>query len=148
MSPGPERADVLLELAATRRVDSLTMIALCDQALEVEALDERRIARLLAYRSFAHMIAGDVAPALRDAREALARSEEIGDPAMVAAAIARVGQAETYSAEATPDCWNAARRSRSASTWRWSTTRARGWPWPAWRCGSATSTGPALFWSA
>jgi ATP/maltotriose-dependent transcriptional regulator MalT len=45
------------------------------------------------------MFAGDVGLARRDARAALAIAERIGDPGLLAAAIARVGQADTYAAE-------------------------------------------------
>ena len=100
--PGVERADVLFEMAVTRRADSPTMIKLCGQALAEAMGDDVRSARLLAYRSFAYMFAGDVRRALLDARDALEKAERIADPTLVAAAIARVGQAETYAAEITP----------------------------------------------
>ena len=102
LPPGPERADVLLELAATRRVDALATIALCEEALAIEALDEVRVARVLAYRSFARMFAGEVVLSLHDARAALEIADRVDDPVLLAAAITRVGQAETYSAEITP----------------------------------------------
>ena len=39
---------------------------------------------------------------LADARAALERAERVGDPHLVAAAISRIGLAETYAAEVTP----------------------------------------------
>ena len=101
-SPGVERADVLFEMAVTRRADSAGMIALCDQALAEATGDTERTVRFLAYRSFTHMFAADVGRALLDARAALEQAEQIDHPYLVAVAIARVGQAETYAAELTP----------------------------------------------
>jgi DNA-binding CsgD family transcriptional regulator len=49
-----------------------------------------------------HLWAADARTALADARAALAMAERASDPALVAAAIARVATAETYSAEITP----------------------------------------------
>jgi DNA-binding CsgD family transcriptional regulator len=102
LPPGVERADVLLELAATRRVTTPEMVQLCDQALADATGDDVRCARLLAYRSFAHMFAADVPRALADARAALLKAEQIGDPTLIAIAIARIAQAETYAADVTP----------------------------------------------
>lgn len=99
---GVERADILFELAVTRRVDSVAMIGFCDEALAEPSGDDVRSARILAYRSFSHMFAGDVPRALLDARAALETAERVGEPTLVAVAIARIGQAETYAAEATP----------------------------------------------
>ncbi len=99
---GVERADVLFELAVTRQVDTVAMIGSCDQALIEARGDDVRSARILAYRSFAHMFAGDVPRALLDARAALDIAERVGDPTLIAVAIARIGQAETYAAQITP----------------------------------------------
>ena len=98
--PGVERADVLFELARTRRADSSEMIRLCDQALADAAGDDLRCARLLAYQSFAYMFAGDVAQARSRARAALAKAEGVGDAESVALAIARIGQADMFAADA------------------------------------------------
>ena len=98
--PGVERADVLFELARTRRADSSEMIRLCDQALADAAGDDLRCARLLAYQSFAYMFAGDVAQARSSARAALAKAEGVGDAESVALAIARIGQADMFAADA------------------------------------------------
>jgi DNA-binding CsgD family transcriptional regulator len=102
LPPSVERADVLFELAVTRRVATAEMIQLCDQALAEAAGDDVRCARLLAYRSFAHMFAADVSRALVDARAALQHAEHVGDPTLIAIAIARIAQAETYAADVTP----------------------------------------------
>jgi ATP/maltotriose-dependent transcriptional regulator MalT len=102
VTPGVERADVLLALAATRRPDAPTMVSLCDEALVEVKSDKARSARLLSYRSWAHMFEGDVRAALVDAREALDTAERVGDPILTAVAITRVAQAEAYAAELTP----------------------------------------------
>jgi DNA-binding CsgD family transcriptional regulator len=102
LPPGSERADALLQLAVTRRVDAPRMIALCDEALTTAGLDEPMVIRLLCHRSFAHMFVGDPVAAHRDALSALDKAERLEDPALVAAAIARVGQAETYLGAANP----------------------------------------------
>jgi ATP/maltotriose-dependent transcriptional regulator MalT len=78
------------------------MIELCDEALGEVPLDDARAARILAYRSFIRLFRADVRGGLVDARAALERAERVGDPTLVAVAIARVGQAETWAAEMTP----------------------------------------------
>ncbi len=97
--PGVERSDVLFELAMTRRADPSEMIRLCDEALAEAAGDGLRSARLLAYRSFASMFAGDVAQARSScacgAREGRERSTT---QCLIAVAIARIGQADMSAA--------------------------------------------------
>jgi len=99
--PGEERADMLFELALTLTADRRT-IALCDEALAEAAGDAARCARILAFRSIYRLVEVDVGAALADARAALANAERVGDPELLAASIARVGHAETYTAEITP----------------------------------------------
>ncbi len=98
---GVERADVLVALASTFRADSMAS-DLFEEALVQASGDDARSARILALRSLFHLLAVDVRAALADARSALERAERVGDPALLAAAIARVGHAETWSAEITP----------------------------------------------
>jgi ATP/maltotriose-dependent transcriptional regulator MalT len=101
---GIERADVLFELALTRRASAPGMIALCDEALaETPEDDDVRCSRILAYRSFIRLFQADVREGLVDARSALERAERVGDPTLVAVAIARVGQAQVWAADVTPD---------------------------------------------
>jgi ATP/maltotriose-dependent transcriptional regulator MalT len=95
---GAERADVLLELALLRRVTSTEMIALCDEALAEVPTDDVRASRILAYRSFIRLFQADVRQGLVDARAALERAERVGDPTLLAVAIARIGQAEVWGA--------------------------------------------------
>ena len=101
-SPGPDRADVLVELVATRGFDIHTMVTLCDEALEEASGDDRRSARVLIYRTHARMLKGEVSLALVDARAALESAERANDPALIAMAIARIGHAETYATQITP----------------------------------------------
>jgi DNA-binding CsgD family transcriptional regulator len=100
---GGERADVLFELALTRRAGAPAMIELCDQALREVPDDDVRGSRILAYRSFIHLFRADVGQGLVDARAALERAERVADPTLIAVAIARVGHAEVWAAaENTP----------------------------------------------
>jgi hypothetical protein len=58
--------------------------------------------RILAFRSINHLIVPDVRAALADARSALQRAERVGDPALLARAIARVGTTEVHAVDITP----------------------------------------------
>ncbi len=58
-----------------------------------------RATRILAYRSFIRLFQADVREGLVDARAALERAERVGDPRLIAIAIARVGHAEVWGAE-------------------------------------------------
>jgi DNA-binding CsgD family transcriptional regulator len=78
------------------------MIELLDEALAEAAGDDARSARILAFRSLIHMLSADVRAALADARTALEKAERVGDPTLLAVAIAQVGHAETWTAEITP----------------------------------------------
>jgi DNA-binding CsgD family transcriptional regulator len=99
---GVDRADVLLELAITRKADAARIIELCDEALDEAGSDDVRATRILTYRSFIRLFTADVREGLIDARAALARAEQVGDFTLLAAAIARVGHAELWAAEITP----------------------------------------------
>ena len=78
------------------------MVELCDEALVHAAGDDAREARIFAYRTGFKIWVTDVRAGLADARAALERAERVGDPRLLAAAISRVGLAETYAAEVTP----------------------------------------------
>ena len=99
---GVEKADVNFALALTWGPDVTTIIELCDEALAAAADDDARSARLLSFRSVVRLNGADVQTALVDARAALEKAERIGDSALLAVSIARVGQAETWAAEVTP----------------------------------------------
>ena len=100
---GFERADILLALVMTLRADSPTMIAYCDEALAEAAGDDARAARILAYRSQNRLFCQDVAAALVDMRAMLDKAERVGEPALIAAAIARIGAGERYGGETDRD---------------------------------------------
>jgi ATP/maltotriose-dependent transcriptional regulator MalT len=99
---GPERADVLLALAGTFTADRSTQIELCDEALAETAGDDTRSSRILAFRAWMRLMQNDAETALADARAALEKADRIGDPKLIAGAIARAGQAETWAGEITP----------------------------------------------
>ena len=99
---GAERADVLFELAYTRRGDSRTGTELCTQALAEVADDDARSARILSHRSLMRTLSGDVPGARDDVRRALELAERVGDPTLSAVAIARAGVLETWTADITP----------------------------------------------
>jgi DNA-binding CsgD family transcriptional regulator len=98
---GVERSDILFELARTHQADLPRLMELCDEAL-AEADDDARTARILAHRSALRLYQADVRGSLVDGRAALERAERVGDPTLLATAIARVGHAEVWAAEVTP----------------------------------------------
>jgi len=99
---GAERADVLFALATVRHADLPTITKLCERALEQVPDDDERFARIVAFLSWMRLLRGDVVGALADARAGLARAERVGDPELVARAIARVAMAETWALDMTP----------------------------------------------
>ena len=98
---GPERADVLVELAATT-VRGAARIALYEQAQAEVEDDDVRSARLLAFRATARMLESDNVKALTEARAALEKAERVGDPGLIAVVIACLGQIEMWAGEVTP----------------------------------------------
>jgi DNA-binding CsgD family transcriptional regulator len=100
---GPERADILLELASTAHTDPIRVIALSDEALHEVPDDDARSARILAWRAWARaMSAVDASAALADGRAAVEKAERVGDPILLAIAIAQQGATETWAGEITP----------------------------------------------
>src|SRR5439155_38412 len=95
-APGHERADVLFALAEARPGDLRTITRLGEEALAEAAGDDRRRARILAFLSWMRLLVGDVSGALGAARDGLRSAERIGDPALLAPAIARVAMAERW----------------------------------------------------
>jgi DNA-binding CsgD family transcriptional regulator len=100
--PGAERADILLVRISTFAGETPLLLALCDEALACSGDDDARVARTLAFRTWMHVLAGNVPAALADARVALEKAERVGDPLLLAAVIARRTQAEMWAAEITP----------------------------------------------
>ena len=101
-APGHERADVLFALAEARPGDLRTITRLGEEALAEAAGDDRRRARILAFLSWMRLLVGDVSGALGAARDGLRSAERIGDPALLAPAIARVAMAELWALDITP----------------------------------------------
>ncbi len=99
---GVERADVLVALVGTFMADSPTLIELSNEALVEAAGDDARSSRILGLRAWHHLLRNDVPSARVDASMALEKAERVDDPPLIVAAIARVGQVETWSAEVTP----------------------------------------------
>ena len=102
VSPGVERADVLFALASTFETDIPTLIELCDEALAEAADDDGRSSRILSFRSLGRLQEANTSAALADAREALKKAERVGDPTLIAVAIAKEGHAEMWAGEVTP----------------------------------------------
>jgi ATP/maltotriose-dependent transcriptional regulator MalT len=78
------------------------LIDLCDEALIESEGDDVRSTRVLAFRTWGNLLAGHVGPALADGRSALEKAERVGDPAVLAVAIARLSHAEAWAGEITP----------------------------------------------
>ena len=102
VSPGAERADVLFELAHIAVGNPPALASLYERAWADVEQDDARFARWLAFRAWARLLESDNVRALADARAALARAERVGDPELVAAVIARLGQIEMWAGEVTP----------------------------------------------
>ena len=104
--PGLERADVLFALAdvlsSAHQADHAIIVGLCDEAIAECGEDDARVARMLALRSYVRVFAGELDAARADGRAAVKAAERVGDPAMLAIAIGRLGAAETYAADITP----------------------------------------------
>ncbi len=99
---GAERSDILFALALTRRGELSGLIELCSGALAEAADDDARSARILALRSWIYLMRADVRAALSDGRAALEKAERVGDPVLLATAIAELARAEGWTAEITP----------------------------------------------
>ena len=99
---GVERSDVLFELVRTQQADLPRLMELCDEALAEADDDDARTARILAHRSALRLYEADIRGSLVDGRAALERAERVGDPTLLATAVARVGHAEVWAAEVTP----------------------------------------------
>jgi DNA-binding CsgD family transcriptional regulator len=98
---GSERSDVLFALASARTRELPAVIEICEEALAEAGDEAARCSRILAFRSWVRL-QSDLRGALIDARAALANAERVGDPALLAAAIARVAIAEMLTADVTP----------------------------------------------
>lgn len=99
---GPERSDVLYALATTGRPDMAERLRLCGEAALHAAGDDVRLVQILGFRAISRWIHGDVPGALMDAREGMERAARVGDPRLLAMALARVGLMEGWALKLTP----------------------------------------------
>jgi DNA-binding CsgD family transcriptional regulator len=99
---GVERSDILFELVVTMRGQTVEKIELAEEALAHARDDDARSTEYLAHRVGTHLWNADVPAALADGRAALERAERVGDPALLATTISRIGTAEPYAGEITP----------------------------------------------
>jgi tetratricopeptide (TPR) repeat protein len=102
---GVERADVLLLLGgyAMSFTTSLPeMTQLFQTALREAEGDDARCARILARLATNNAVGGDVRAGLVQARAALEKAERVGDPALLASAIAGVALLENFALDVTP----------------------------------------------
>ena len=102
VQPGGERADVLFELARSRRADLHTITELCEEALGQAGENDRRAAEIRTFLSWIRLLEGRLADGLALARVALGHADRAGDDDLTARAIARVGMAETWAVDVTP----------------------------------------------
>jgi DNA-binding CsgD family transcriptional regulator len=99
---GPERSDVLFQLGRTLRGSMSSLLERLDEALAEAGDDDRRTAEILGIRTGVHLWTMNVHAALDDGRTALEKAERVGDPILIATAIAELGTAEAYAGEVTP----------------------------------------------
>jgi len=101
---GTARADLLYAIATTGNVDIPTRIRLCEEALTEIAPhgDDARAVQILGFLAISRWVGGDVPAALVDARDGLKRAERVGDRALLATALSRVGLIESNASEITP----------------------------------------------
>src|SRR3954447_7262306 len=102
LEPGPVRAEVLYSSALTQRSSVGTRVAYLEQALGLVGDDDALAAQVLGFMAINRWLGGETAQGLMDARAGLARAEKVGEPRLVATAIARVGWPEIWQLDATP----------------------------------------------
>jgi DNA-binding CsgD family transcriptional regulator len=102
---GVERADVLFLLAGYGMTVTPTlpeMTELFQVALREAEGDDARCAHILSRLATNRALGGDIRAGLVHARAALARAERVGDPVLLASAIAGVAVLETQALDVTP----------------------------------------------
>ena len=77
-------------------------LASCEQALEEVGDDDALAAHILALIAVTCWMLGETAKGLAAARDGLERAERVGDPPLVAMALANVGCLETWLLDVTP----------------------------------------------
>ena len=131
LPPGKLRAEVLYADALTQRPDVPHRIALCEEALAFVGDDDVLATDVLGYLAVNRWFGGEVVAGLENARAALSRAEGVGDPRLVATAIARVGWLEAARLDPTRACSNEASSSNAGSRARAGSRTARSSPSPA-----------------
>ena len=99
---GRERANVLFALALLQRADLPATTRLCEEALLEAEDDAAASAEIIAFLGWMRVREGDIRGALVHARAQLEKAERVGDPVVLARAIARVATAETFACDITP----------------------------------------------
>ena len=107
---GLDRADVLYALAELGTRPLPARASLLEEAIEYARSDDARATRLLGLLAIVRWLLGDAESALQHARDGLAHAESVGDPELLAVAIARVGHLEGMGAGR--DAWIAGARRR------------------------------------
>jgi DNA-binding CsgD family transcriptional regulator len=99
---GLDRVDVLYALAELGTRPLPARAALLEEAIQYARSDDARATRLLGLLAIVRWLLGDAECALQHAREGLAHAESVGDPELLAVAIARVGHLEGWLLAVTP----------------------------------------------
>jgi DNA-binding CsgD family transcriptional regulator len=97
-----DRADVLYALAELGTRPLPARASLLEEAIEYARSDDARATRLLGLLAIVRWLLGDAGSALEHARDGLAHAESVGDPELLAVAIARVGHLEGWVLDVTP----------------------------------------------
>ena len=102
LPPGPRRAAVLYAIGRVNLADAPERLASCERALEEVGGDDALAAHILSLIGITCWLLGESAKGLAAARDGLERAERVGDPPLVAMALATVGGLETWLLDVTP----------------------------------------------
>ena len=112
---GPRRAAVLYAIGRVQLADAPERLASCERALEEVGDDDALAAHILALIAVTRWMLGETAKGLAAARDGLERAERVGDPPLVAMALANAGCLETWLLDVTPGLLRARRRHRAGA---------------------------------
>ena len=102
LPPGPRRAAVLYAIGRVQLANAPERLASCERALEEVGDDDALAAHILSLIGITCWLLGETAKGLAAARDGLERAERVGDPPLVAMALATVGGLETWMLDVTP----------------------------------------------
>ena len=102
LPPGPRRAAVLYAIGRVNLADAPARLVSCERALEEVGDDDALAAHILSLIGITCWLLGESAKGLAAARDGLKRAERVGDPPLVAMALATVGGLETWLLDVTP----------------------------------------------